>query len=524
MNLTEKIGQMMVFGFKAEHPARLSDEIVDLIKHHHVGGIILFGRNIGSPEDVLLLTTRLQRVAKEAGHKHPLLICTDQENGVVRRLGDGTTVFPGSMLLGATKHPSLAHRVGEATGKELGALGINWNLAPTVDVNNNPQNPVINVRSFGENPDDVGIMGAESMKGMQRAGIITTLKHFPGHGDTNVDSHLALPVIPHTLSRLEEVELVPFKRCIEEGADVVMTSHISFPALEKTPNLPATLSGTVLTDLLRKKLGFQGVITTDCMEMDAISKRTGTDQGAVKAILAGADLVMISNLKAEQYKTLKTIQTAVKNGTISEQVINEAWKRIDHLKQKYLRWEDVHTEESRIKVPSVVGCKAHQILAQEAMAAGVTIVKNDGILPLSPAEKTLVIYPENGYLTMVEDKRFSTDGLKEAIERYDPDADSVVLSDGVPEIVEKAKGYSLLIVGTVTANQSPKQQELLVELMALNKNIIVVAMRSPYDLSLVEKANACIATYEFNTPALQVAADAIYGKRKVTGHLPVTIE
>lgn len=173
--LRKKVGQLMVVGFKG---ITASDDIKELIREHHVGGIILFGRNIGSPQEILSLTQELQQVAKDAGHEQPLLICIDQENGVVRRLGEGTTIFPGAMLLGATGEPENAYQVGVATGKELKALGINWNLAPVMDVNNNPENPVIGVRSFGEAADMVSEFGRMAMKGMQEAGIITTLKHF----------------------------------------------------------------------------------------------------------------------------------------------------------------------------------------------------------------------------------------------------------------------------------------------------------------------------------------------------------
>ena len=217
----------MVFGF---HGKTASPEIKQLIRDHHVGGIILFSRNMGTAAEVLNLTRELQQEAKNAGHKQPLLICIDQENGIVRRLDQGTTVLPGAMLLGATDQPENAYTVGVATGKELKHLGINWNLAPVLDVNNNPNNPVIGVRSFGENAAKVSLFGQEAMRGMQDAGVITTLKHFPGHGDTSVDSHLDLPVISHSMDRLEEIELKPFVDCIERGADTIMSAHVYFPS------------------------------------------------------------------------------------------------------------------------------------------------------------------------------------------------------------------------------------------------------------------------------------------------------
>src|SRR6267154_2104392 len=216
MTLEEQLGQALMVGFGGITP---SQDIIDLISRYHIGNIILFSRNIGNTRQVLELTQSLQKIAREAGHPYPLLIAIDQENGIVQRLGEAATIFPGNMALGAIGSDEIAYEVARATGQELQALGINMNLAPVVDVNNNPANPVIGVRSFGENAQLVARLGIAAVKGYHDAGVITTLKHFPGHGDTAVDSHLALPTIPHSLDRLETVELLPFKRCIEAGAD-----------------------------------------------------------------------------------------------------------------------------------------------------------------------------------------------------------------------------------------------------------------------------------------------------------------
>ena len=222
-----KLGQLLVVGFRG---MTVSDEVKKLIHDYRVGNFILFGRNIGTGVDVLDLTSALQEEAKRAGHDKPLLICTDQENGLVQRLKYPATAFPGAMGIGATNNLDIAYQIGEATGRELKEVGINWNLAPVVDVNNNPENPVINVRSFGESPRRVKDLALAWMKGCQEAGVATTLKHFPGHGDTNVDSHLDLPVIHHSLKRLFDVELLPFLEGIKNGATTIMTAHIYFSA------------------------------------------------------------------------------------------------------------------------------------------------------------------------------------------------------------------------------------------------------------------------------------------------------
>ncbi len=361
--LTKKVGQLMVCGFADKTP---SEEIVRLIRNYHVGGIILFSRNIGTAQEVLALTNALQQIAKEAGHERPLLICVDQENGIVRRLGEGTTYFPGSMLIGATGNSKNAYDIGLATGKELKALGINWNLAPVVDINNNPGNPVIGVRSFGEDTDLVSAYAIENIRGMHQAGVITTLKHFPGHGDTDSDSHLKLPVIPHHMERLEAVELKPFRACMKAGADTVMSAHVFFPALVKEEK-PATLATEVMTGLLRDQLGFQGVVTTDCMEMNAIADTYGTVEGATRAIKAGVDIIMISHTHILQEKAIKKLVEQVEAGDIQLEKIETSYMRVQQLKEKYLDWD--HIENNR-QLDAVVGCEEHQALAEKSFQRG----------------------------------------------------------------------------------------------------------------------------------------------------------
>ncbi|KYG35093.1 glycoside hydrolase family 3 protein [Alkalihalobacillus trypoxylicola] len=524
-----KIGQMMVFGFKADQTSSLSPAIAQLIKEYSVGGVILFGRNIGKPEELLALTTKLQAWAQQSGHQKPLFICTDQENGAVRRLGEGTTVFPGAMLLGAADDVLLAEEIGMLTGKELKALGINWNLAPTVDVNNNPNNPVIGVRSFGEDASRVSQLSCSWMKGIQKAGVISTLKHFPGHGDTVIDSHLALPTIHHPMERLVEVELKPFQTCIDAGADIVMTSHIHFPALESRAQIPATLSYSVMTELLRNQLGFRGVTTTDCLEMDAISKTIGTARGAVEAIKAGVDLIMISNLPELQYEALEEIYHAFDQGELTKEMIESSYQRIQLLKKRYLNWTE--QDLNSLKIPPFVGSEQHQIKALQAMKQGITLVENKQLLPLSVDgnERVLVVYPEYSYLTRVEDQRFKMNALSEEIKKIDRHAQAfkIPLEDSKGDLeglIKEANQVDVIIIATISAVLSPQQQQYIKALSSLNKKIIGVACRVPYDRSIFPYVDAFLATYEFNTSALQIAARVIYGLSEVHGKLPVTIK
>lgn len=525
-DLRKKVGELLVIGFKG---TTASEEIKELIREHHVGGIILFGRNIGTPQEILHLTNELQREAKAAGHERPLLICIDQENGVVRRLGEGATIFPGSMLLGATGQPENAYQVGLATGKELKALGINWNLAPVLDVNNNPENPVIGVRSFGESAEKVSEFGKMAMKGMQDAGVITTLKHFPGHGDTNVDSHLDLPVISHNIERLREIELKPFVESMKEGADTIMSAHVYFPAIEDAPGVPATLSKKVITGLLREELGFDGVVTTDCMEMNAIANTIGTAKGGVEAVKAGIDLVMVSHRHNLQKDTINEIVAAVEAGEIDESIIEAAFGRVQRLKDKYLSWDELNLENNA-SVPAVVGCPEHEELASEIYKQGITIVKNNNILPLDPngGQKVLVVYSENKYTMQVEDKRYSSMYLGQTIKEIDAKADVVecsnpVTEEEINEVSLKAKDYDAIIIGTLTAQPGDSQVKLVEKLYETGVPVVVVATRSPYDLAYLPNVDAYVCTYEFPYPALKMAAKAIYGQELVTGRLPVTI-
>lgn len=524
--IEQKIGQLMVFGFKGK---KATPEIKKLIREHHVGGVILFARNIGTPEEVLALTTELQREAKNAGHEKPLLICIDQENGVVRRLGEGATIFPGSMLLGATGRSENAYITGLLTGRELKALGVNWNLAPVLDVNNNPDNPVIGVRSYGESASVVSEFGKQAVKGMQDAGVITTLKHFPGHGDTNVDSHLDLPTIAHDMDRLKEIELKPFIDVIEQGADTIMSAHVYFPAIETEENVPATLSKKVITGLLREELGYNGVVTTDCMEMNAISEGIGTAEGAVEALKAGVDLIMISHLQSRQYEAISYVKESLLSGEISEDTINDAYQRVMELKENYLDWNDIPLDSEPV-VASVVGSKLHEVEAYEIYKQGITVVKNDSILPLAVEEsdRVLVVYPKNNYAMQVEDKRYATFSLGETVQRLHDNTEVFELSNPptaseIASVKVLAKDYKAVIVGTLSVKPDDQQVKMVEELYQANPQVIVIATRSPYDIAYLPEVPGYLATYEFTAPALQAAVEAIFGRVKVKGKLPVTL-
>jgi beta-N-acetylhexosaminidase len=531
MTLEEQIGQLLVVGFWGTTATR---EIVDLIQHYHVGSIILFSRNVQDAQQVLELTYSLQMNAKAAGHRSPLLIAIDQENGMVQRLGQGMTLFPGNMALGAIGSEQITYDVARATGRELKALGINMNLAPVVDVNNNPANPVIGVRSFGEDPHQVACLSAAAVKGYRAGGVIATLKHFPGHGDTAVDSHLALPTIPYTLERLEEIELIPFRTGIEAGADSVMTAHISFPdMLDKSAFytrqdiLPATVSPVVVQGLLRKKLGFEGVIISDCLEMKAVADTIGTERGAVMALQAGIDLALISHTYIRQRGAIEAIQSAVQTGELSPEAVRQATERVLRLKDRFLSWDDLAVAP----VPEWVGGASHQRLRDRAYELSTTLVRNeDALLPLhlDPTERLLVISPQKESFTKVEDGHYPEEFLVKSIRQHHEHMNTIYISpyltyDEREEILRTAEASDLIIIATLNAHLDRQQAELMQCLIRSDRPIIGIAVGNPYDLLAFPQLRSYLVTYEYTEPALAAAVRVLFGEIQPCGRLPVSL-
>ena len=524
MTLEQQIGQLLIAGFQG---TTVSPEIAELIQRRRLGGIILFARNIREPQQTLELTSRLQALAKEAGHPYPLLIAVDQENGVVRRLGQGATVFPGSMAVAATGSPELEYEIAHATARELRALGINMNLAPVLDVNNNPANPVIGVRSFGEDPQTVARYGVAAIQGYQDAGVISCAKHFPGHGDTITDSHLALPTIPHTLERLEAVELVPFRAAIAQGVDSIMMGHPAFPHLMDSQNTPATISPRMVRELLRAQMGYDGVVTTDDMEMRAITETVGTERGVVLALRAGNDLAFVSHRHDRQTGALDAVRAAVASGELPEEVVRQAIGRVLRLKARRLSWEGVEGE----RTPLSVGAEERQRLAERGYARSVTLVRDDQrLLPLrlAPQQRALVLYPLRESLTGVEDNRFPEGFMAASIRRRHPNTEALPVSlrpdaDERERLASHAAAADVAVVATMNANLYPEQAELVRRLLLDGRAVIGIAVRNPYDLLAFPDLPTYLATYEYTPGAVEAAASVLFGEIAPAGRLPVSL-
>lgn len=341
MSLEEKIGQMFIVGFKGYEA---DNEIKELIEKRYVGGIIFFDRNIKDSQGLLQLMNSLKAFNKN--NKAPLFMSVDEEGGRVSRLPKEIKKFPSGMNIGKVDDEEFSYKIGEVTGEKLKDFGFNMNFAPVLDIYSNPKNKVIGDRAFGINPEVVKRLGVATMKGLEAEGVIPVVKHFPGHGDTLEDSHLKLPVVNYDYNRLDSFELVPFKYAIEKGSDAIMAAHILIPKLDK--DYPASVSRYIITDLLRNKLNFNGVIITDDMEMNAIAKQHNVEDASVKAVEAGCDIILICKNYENSIKAIEKIKLAVENNQISQERIDESVYRVLALKDKY-KLEDKNINEVDVK-------------------------------------------------------------------------------------------------------------------------------------------------------------------------------
>jgi beta-N-acetylhexosaminidase len=531
MTIEEKIGQMLMPDFRnwdGENVTEMLPEIEQLVKDYHLGGVILFRENVVTTEQ----TTKLVADYQEAAEKYGLLMTIDQEGGIVTRLQSGTD-FPGNMALGAARSPEIAHNVGKAIGEELHSLGINVNFAPVMDVNNNPDNPVIGVRSFGEDPELVAEMGVAYTEGLQSTGVAATAKHFPGHGDTAVDSHLGLPEVPHDKDRLMEVELYPFQQAMDAGIDAIMTAHVTFPKIDGSKAIskktgeeiavPATLSHKVLTELMREEMGYEGIITTDAMNMKAIADHFGAVDAAVRAVKAGTDIVLMPVGLSEVRQGLLG---AVDSGELTVDRIEASVGRILSLKIKrgVIKEETpLPVEEKIAQASEIVGSEEHKQVEKEAAERSITLVKNEQVLPMKPSEGEKVVVVGRSYIedlgNAVKEQHGNTTVI-EAPANYQ-------LTDAQKSEIREA---SAVIIGTYTYNvsgRSPDSAQMnLVKALAEETNapVIAVGIRNPYDImAYSSEVDAYLAQYGFRTASFKATAATIFGANTPGGKLPVTI-
>ena len=522
MNPEKPIGQRIIGSFEGHAP---SPATLEAIRLGRVGGVTLYRHlNMDNPAQVRALSAALQGAAREGGQP-PLLIAADQEGGTLIAL-PGTTPFPGNMALGATRSPDLARRMGRAMGLELAAMGVNVNYAPVCDVNVNPLNPVIGVRSFGEDPALVASLGAAAVEGLQSAGVAATAKHFPGHGDTAQDSHHGVPVVPHDLERLDKVELPPFVEAVRAGVKLVMTSHVALPALTGGEVIPATLSRAILGGLLRERVGFEGPILSDAMDMAGVKQGLSTEQACVRAISAGVDLLLFGPADQHSIDSVHSALTAaLLDNAIPEAEIARSSERILALKLWLAQQEQPPLD--------VVGCDEHRALALEIAAQSMTLVRdNAGLLPLTsslpPGARIAAIVPRPADLTPADTSSYELPQLASALRRYHSPVYEFIVplnpsATEIPPLVEQLRGYDLVIMGTINATTQPGQGALANALLSTGVPLVAVALRLPYDLQAYPSAPTYVCAYSIQPPSFEALARALFGHVPFAGRLPVSV-
>ncbi len=532
MSPEEKVGQLFVqnvYGSNATTPDSRNVPLygvaspAEVVQKYHLGGIIYFAwtDSVQDPQQIVGLSNGLQKAATESGARVPLLISTDQEQGVVTRIGPPATQFPGSMALGAGRSTGDARQAAAITGQELKAMGVNTDFAPDADVNVNPLNPVIGTRSFSSDPTLVASMVGAQVRGYQKdAGIIATPKHFPGHGDTATDSHTGIPVITHTKAQWEQIDAPPFKAAIKAGTNMIMSGHLVVPALDPSGD-PATLSKPILTGVLREELGYQGVIITDSLGMQGVRDKYGDDEVAVRAVLAGVDNLLMA---PDMDKAYNAVLGAVKSGRIDGKRLDESVKRI--LKLKLTQGILLHPFTDPSGLDSVVGTPEHLAAADAITDRTGTLVRNDdATLPLAPSGKKVLVTGYGASTTTTLANALTRRGATVVRRETGTSPSNTTIADAVA----KSAGQDVVVVTTMRAwdtavtDRSGGQQKLVKALQATGKPVVVVAVRDPYDIAYLPGVRTYLATYSYSPVAIESAVRIITGEVAPTGKLPVDI-
>lgn len=505
----EQIGQHFVCGFPSTY---LDEAFKEAVRTYKIANVILFARNIESKQQLKDLCSEIQTLVREECHTSAL-ICIDQEGGMVTRLSDDCTNVPGAMALSATNDEDAVFEAGTITAKELKALGVNCNLAPVLDVNSNKDNPVIGVRSFGDTQEQVSKFATKQMEALQVNGILAVGKHFPGHGDTHLDSHLALPKVEMDKLHLEE-HIAPFRSAIRNGIQGIMSSHILFPSLEQQM-LPATMSRAILTDFLKGELGFKGLVFSDCMEMQAIQKYYGTQAGSLSALISGVDLVCISHHVQLAIETIALVKEALQHGQLDRKEFAESTQKILLAKEML---------EAEAPVPfEVVGGKDHTQRSQTLLERTFCMV-ND--VPFQFGDKALFVGPRLFSATNVSNADtsvvFST-GMAERL-----GGDSLITSENpnqneIEKVLLEAELHTSVIVGTYNGHLYTGQVDLVNALAKTGVPVFCVALRNPYDLALLSEHVASLAVFEYTDKVLDALSRFFRGEIEATGKLPVRL-
>ncbi len=517
MNAVELIGQNLMFRF--DGPA-FSDDAREAFREIRPGGVLFFSQNITSREQIHALTAELQAEARRLGMP-PLLIAADQEGGIVSRFSNDFVTPPSPMALGAAGNPGDTLLASTVTALQLREVGINVNFAPSVDVNNNPANPVIRTRSFGDTPARVTEQLVWMYRGHEAARVATTVKHFPGHGDTSIDSHFGLPSIPGDRERFERIELAPFRAAVSLGVPAVMSAHIIFPALD--PDLPATLSPAILTDLLRGDMGFTGVIFTDAMDMRAVSEQFGLTESTILAKLAGVDMLEANEPIADQMVRYEALRDAVESGRIPLAMIQESAERIDDLRRRY-----AITGE-----PSALPARDSNLstIAFDVAIRTITHVGPKPFQPVADDQGTVFVDFQRFRTNEAADPVNRTGVLQAAVAMSLPSATIATLSDQpakaeIAAAVARARDATTLVVMTRDASDHPEQIAIANRAIAAaseTARVIHCPMRGPYDATMLNRVDDHVFTFGDPLVSIEALVATLAGAASSTAGMPVRI-
>ncbi len=533
LTLTEKVGQMMMPWVSGNYVALDTEEFDTLaawVERDRVGGLVM---SVGMPHSYAAKLNALQKRARV-----PLLITSDMENGPGMRMGgiysfphllaqDGGTEFPSTMAIGATGSDSLAYGLGMATAREARAVGVHMVFGPVLDVNSNPANPIINTRSFGENPDEVARLGLAYIRGARDGGLMATAKHFPGHGDTETDSHIDLPVIKADRARLDTIELAPFRAAIDQDIDAIMTAHIAVTGVEGQNAPPATLSRFIMTDLLREQLHFRGLLITDAMSMGAVVRRYGEKDAVLTALDAGADIILMPvNLQ----RAITTIVEAVQSGRVTEERINTSVRRILQAKVQaglpHQRFVDLDSVAAR------VGVRAHKELAATIAQRSITLARDSiGLVPLADSARRILSVTYVGVQDPVAGRVFDQSLRASGRQVRTRRVDARTSAEDFAAIRAAADSADVTLVSIyispVEAAGSVQAEtaftEFMRELTSAGKPVIAVSFGSPYIINAMPGVSAYMLAWSGVPVSQRAAVQALLGRAPITGTLPVSI-
>lgn len=521
MTLEEKVGQLFfirAYGEYLSTDSRDYKKLEHLIENEHVGGITFFSGNVYGQA---MLTNKLQHMSRI-----PLWISEDMEYGPAMRIRRSTRFTP-NMGVAATENPHNAYQMGRITAYEAKAMGVDQIFAPDVDVNNNPNNPIINVRSFSENPDTVAVYGDAFMQGVLDEGVIPTAKHFPGHGDTDVDSHVALPLSPYGYARLDTLELVPFKYLIDKGIPSIMTAHIAFPKISGDSTLPATLDPDILKKVLRDTLKFKGLVVTDALEMQGIAAHYAPGEAAIMALKAGADIMLLS---PDDYTAIHAVVQAVKDGSLSESRLDRSVRKLLKLKIEKGLFEnpyvDIQTLDQKIHTLN------HTLISQKISRESTTLLINKyNLLPIDPNR-----FPRITAIAMSDDNSGNTGiSLGSDLSKYDPNVDFHIYdkrtSDvDLDQIIQDASNSNLIILGSFvyvrTASKiqlTQDQLDFVNRLKRLGKPIVLIAFGNPYVIRDIPGVDVQICAWSPSSKQVDQTVPGLFGAANIDGHLPISI-